>query len=177
MLFSIRNVFIISMTVFIYSDMTNSSNSTETYNTSQNTVLFPAPVVNWHVVKSGTKNFYIQTYFSANWFKAMQYCHFHGMKFASITSEQENDDVVGELNALGYKDDSHFWISGNDLSENKSFVWLGNGQKFRYENWHDGEPNDQPHEDCVEYWNKNDTDGFKWNDETCDKNYFFICEF
>ncbi|XP_026805655.1 lectin subunit alpha-like [Rhopalosiphum maidis] len=174
--FSIRNVFIIFMTVFIFSDMTHSADNTETFNTSTNTVLVPAPVVDWHVVKSGNKNFYIQTYFKANWFKAMEYCHFHGMQFASITSEEENKLVVDELNALNYGENSHFWISGNDLSENNTFIWLGNGQTFKFKNWLDNEPNDRPNEDCVEYWYKG-SEGFKWNDEICDKNYFFICEF
>lgn len=29
----------------------------------------------------------------ANWFKAQQYCRFHGMHLASISSQQENDKL------------------------------------------------------------------------------------
>lgn len=29
--------------------------------------------------------------FQANWFKAQQYCRFHGMHLASISSQEEND--------------------------------------------------------------------------------------
>lgn len=31
--------------------------------------------------------------FQANWFKAAQYCRFHGMHLASISSQEENDKL------------------------------------------------------------------------------------
>uniref|UniRef100_A0A2S2NKN8 Perlucin n=1 Tax=Schizaphis graminum TaxID=13262 RepID=A0A2S2NKN8_SCHGA len=106
----------------------------------------------------------------------MEYCHFHGMKFASITHLEEDIDLIDGIKELDFGEGSHFWTSGNDLSENKSFVWLGNGQKIRYVNWHEGEPSNVPGEDCVEYLIK-ENDNFGLNDEKCSTESFFICEF
>ncbi|XP_025199787.1 C-type lectin 37Db-like [Melanaphis sacchari] len=188
MIFSKGNVFIITLTTFIVFDMTTNAANEETgtnpkqgsYNSGMYTTLTTMPTAKWNVVQSGSKQFYLGTFFKANWFDSMAFCRYHGMQLASITSEQENADVVKQMQDFGYSTDSHFWTSGNDLSNEGSFVWLGNGQNFRYTNWLTGEPNNVKDdkgndEDCVEFWYKGE-EGFKWNDKFCTFEANFICE-
>ncbi|XP_060852485.1 C-type lectin 37Db-like [Rhopalosiphum padi] len=187
MIFSKRNLFVITLTAFIVSDMTTNADplvkkedEIAVFNFDEYTMFSPMPVTKWPVVKSGSKYFYIGTFFKADWFKSMEFCNLHGMRLASITTEQENKNVVKQLENFGYGQDSHFWTSGNDLSVEGTFVWSGNGRKFgRYTNWLAGEPNntkvDDKDEDCVEYWYKGN-EGFKWNDQFCTFQANFICE-
>lgn len=39
--------------------------------------------------------------FQANWFKASQYCRFHGMHLASISSQEENDRLEKHIRDFG----------------------------------------------------------------------------
>lgn len=39
--------------------------------------------------------------FQANWFKASQYCRFHGMHLASISSQEENDRLEKHIKDFG----------------------------------------------------------------------------
>lgn len=40
-------------------------------------------------------------HFQANWFKASQYCRFHGMHLASISSQEENDRLEKHIRDFG----------------------------------------------------------------------------
>lgn len=40
-------------------------------------------------------------YFQANYFRANQYCRFHGMHLASITSQEENDKLEKYIKDFG----------------------------------------------------------------------------
>ena len=48
----------------------------------------------------------IYTVFSvqANWYKAEQYCRFHGMHLASINKEEEQKDLEEHIESFGNKD-------------------------------------------------------------------------
>lgn len=39
--------------------------------------------------------------FQANWFRAAQYCRFHGMHLASISSQEENDKLEKHIKEFG----------------------------------------------------------------------------
>lgn len=68
-----------------------------------------------------------------------------------------------------------FWTSGNDLAENKKFMWMANGEPFGYTNWWSGEPNNTPNtEHCVELFGKEEA--FGWNDRDCYNSIYFVCE-
>nr|XP_021193280.2 LOW QUALITY PROTEIN: brevican core protein [Helicoverpa armigera] len=131
------------------------------------------------LLKSGEKKYYLGIFFKANWFKAQQYCRFHGMHLASISSQQENDKLEQYVKDSGYGRE-HFWTSGTDLAEEGSFFWMANGRPLTFVNWNAGEPNNFRYENgeeenCLELWNRDDK-GLKWNDSPCSFETFFICE-
>merc|ERR1711936_504154 len=67
------------------------------------------------------KKYYIGLFFKANWYKAEQYCRYHGMHLASINSEEE------QITSFGMADE-HFWTSGTDQAEEGKFFWMANGK-------------------------------------------------
>lgn len=44
---------------------------------------------------------YVFICLQANWFKASQYCRFHGMHLASIASQEENDRLEKHIRDFG----------------------------------------------------------------------------
>lgn len=64
-------------------------------------------------------------FFQANWFKAAQYCRFHGMHLASISSQEENDKLEKYVRDSGeYPTESYFNISTTSLLFWHSFFAL-----------------------------------------------------
>ncbi|KAJ2943657.1 hypothetical protein O0L34_g16769 [Tuta absoluta] len=131
------------------------------------------------LLKTGEKRYYLGIFFKANWFKAQQYCRFHGMHLASISSQKENDELEKYVKDSGYGRE-HFWTSGTDLAEEGNFFWMANGRPLTFVNWNAGEPNNFRYENgeeenCLELWNRDDK-GLKWNDSPCSFETFFICE-
>ncbi|CAH2090894.1 unnamed protein product [Euphydryas editha] len=131
------------------------------------------------LLKSGEKKYYLGIFFKANWFKAQQYCRFHGMHLASISTQEENDRLEKYVRESGYGRE-HFWTSGTDLAEEGNFFWMANGRPLTFVNWNAGEPNNFRYENgeeenCLELWNRDDK-GLKWNDSPCSFETYFICE-
>ncbi|XP_018013411.1 C-type lectin 37Db [Hyalella azteca] len=125
------------------------------------------------------KQYYLGIFFKANWYKAAQYCRFHGMHLAAIENERENRVLEAHIQDAGLGHE-HFWTSGTDQGEEGRFFWLANGRPVTFENWNAGEPNNFQYEDgekehCLELWNR-DGKGLKWNDSPCSFETFFLCE-
>lgn len=78
--------------------------------------------------------------FQANWYRASQYCRYHGMHLASIASQEENDRLEKHIKDFGLGHE-HFWTSGTDQAEEGTFFWMANGRPITFENWNVGEPN------------------------------------
>lgn len=67
---------------------------------------------------------------------------------------------------------SKVWMGASDILKENKFLKLSNARKIKYTNWNKGEPNNvAKKEHCVEWW-----DNGKWNDISCGKKNFFICE-
>jgi len=131
------------------------------------------------LTKLGTKQYYLGIFFKSNWYKAEQYCRFHGMHLASINSAEEQKDLQDHIQAYGMGHE-HFWTSGTDQGEEGKFFWMGTGKPITYTNWNAGEPNNFQYEDgeqehCLEMWDR-DGKGLGWNDTPCSFSTFFICE-
>ncbi|XP_055998822.1 CD209 antigen-like protein B [Ostrea edulis] len=64
------------------------------------------------------------------------------------------------------------WMGASDILKENKFLKLSNARKIKYTNWNKGEPNNaSKKEHCVE-WVGNG----KWNDNSCGKKNFFVCE-
>ncbi|CAB3375169.1 Hypothetical predicted protein [Cloeon dipterum] len=53
------------------------------------------------LLKLGEKRYYLGIFFKANWYKSAQYCRYHGMHLASISSQQENDQLEKHIRDSG----------------------------------------------------------------------------
>ncbi|TMW44816.1 hypothetical protein DOY81_010104 [Sarcophaga bullata] len=53
------------------------------------------------LLKLGEKRYYLGIFFKANWFKATQYCRYHGMHLASVSSQEENDRLEKHIRDFG----------------------------------------------------------------------------
>ncbi|EFA12925.2 uncharacterized protein tfc [Tribolium castaneum] len=131
------------------------------------------------LLKLGEKRYYLGIFFKANYFRATQYCRFHGMHLASITSQEENDKLEKYIKDFGLGHE-HFWTSGTDLAEEGHFFWMSTGRPITFTNWNAGEPNNFQYENgeeenCLELWNR-DGKGLKWNDSPCSFETYFVCE-
>ncbi|KAK0090510.1 hypothetical protein PV325_012564 [Microctonus aethiopoides] len=110
------------------------------------------------LLKLGEKRYYLGIFFKANWYRAAQYCRYHGMHLASIASQEENDKLEKHIKDFGLGHE-HFWTSGTDQAEEGSFFWMANGRPITFENWNVGEPNNFRYENgeeehCLELWNR-----------------------
>ncbi|VEN40799.1 unnamed protein product [Callosobruchus maculatus] len=115
------------------------------------------------------KRYYLGIFFKANYYRATQYCRFHGMHLASITSQEENDKLEKYIKDFG-----------TDLAEEGHFFWMSTGRPITFTNWNAGEPNNFEYENgeqenCMELWNR-DGKGMKWNDSPCSFETYFVCE-
>lgn len=131
------------------------------------------------LLKLGEKRYYLGIFFKANYFRATQYCRFHGMHLASITSQEENDRLEKYIKDFGMGNE-HFWTSGTDLADEGKFFWMSTGKPITFTNWNAGEPNNFQYdngeeENCLELWNR-DGKGLKWNDSPCSFETYFVCE-
>merc|ERR1711962_682715 len=127
----------------------------------------------------GNKKYYLGIFFKANWYKAEQYCRFHGMHLASINSGDEQKNLEEHIQSFGMGHE-HFWTSGTDQAEEGKFFWMSTGKPMTYENWNAGDPNNFQYENgeqehCLELWNR-DGKGLRWNDTPCSFETYFVCE-
>ncbi|XP_039283651.1 mannose-binding protein C-like [Nilaparvata lugens] len=131
------------------------------------------------LLKLGEKRYYLGIFFRANWYRAAQYCRYHGMHLASISSQEENDKLEKHIRDFGLGHE-HFWTSGTDQAEEGTFFWMSTGRPITFTNWNTGEPNNFRYENgeeehCLELWNR-DGKGLKWNDSPCSFETYFVCE-
>ena len=98
----------------------------------------------------------------------------------SIHSEVENEKIrnIRQL----YSSTMDIWIGLNDTKVENHFTW-SDGTQLDYENWSKREPNNAgPGEDCtVIYYGVRPWPSLfeekRWNDEKCEKKFYFICKY
>lgn len=103
-----------------------------------------------------------------NWEDARRLCLQHGGDLLSVADNAEMDFIKRISNET-----VKYWIGLNDRLSENVFVWSDGTLYNRslYNNWIDGEPNDdKSNEDCVELNNH------AWNDFICASNLSYICE-
>ncbi|XP_055303121.1 C-type lectin 37Da-like [Sitodiplosis mosellana] len=128
-----------------------------------------------------TKKYYLMTINATNWFKAFQHCRYLGMQLVSISSQEENDRIVKQIQDEGHGD-KEFWTSATKLNDDKTYYWMGNGELVTYFNWAAGRPDNLllggVYENCIHIIHKwaGDGNAYYWNDATCNRDFHFICE-
>ena len=78
------------------------------------------------------------------------------------------NDKVNAASIVVFGGKKHAWIGIN--AKAGPWIYTSNGTELVFENWDQGEPNDDSH-DCVHFWRKG-----KWADYPCYAKLFFICE-
>lgn len=126
---------------------------------------------------------------SLSWEEASQRCQEMGGHLATITSQDEMDQLVQMAEAAGVK---YVWLGGTTSHDDAGNVfghWV-TGEDFTYQAWSDGEPSrvdlDGTEEWYIMLWNIPSLGGWTWNDQRNDpaaavaamaKDMAFICEF
>ncbi|XP_055610677.1 perlucin-like [Uranotaenia lowii] len=118
--------------------------------------------------------------FTANWFKAVEYCSYLEMRLVVITSAEEQAKVVETVKASDKFNNrsSSMWIGGSDLAEEGDFYWHSTGTRLRYSNWGTKQPdNARSVEHCMEIqFIPTENWLWHWNDRDCKTQRYFICE-
>ncbi|XP_055599756.1 perlucin-like protein [Uranotaenia lowii] len=114
----------------------------------------------------------------ANWYKAFELCASQGQRLVSIGSQKQQDEVVAFIKTTDkFVPFIRFWIGASDLAEKGTHTWMNSGRLASYSNWGPGEPNGLQSERCVEMiYNQATEHNFFWNDNECDKQFYFVCE-
>jgi hypothetical protein len=133
---------------------------------------------------------------------ARQRCADAQMNLTWIETPEENDALVQALAGLGVTtgdEELLVQIGASDADEEQAWVWVDNtvvtgGFQFwegagaddggepvddAYQNWGDGEPNDDNDgEDCavLSVLGSDDRDPGQWDDRSCDTGTAFVCE-
>ncbi|XP_055310894.1 C-type lectin 37Db-like [Sitodiplosis mosellana] len=128
-----------------------------------------------------TKKYYLITLAPVNWFKAFNHCRSMDMNLVSITSKEENDRIIKQIQDENHQD-KDFWTSGNKLGSNGVYQWMSTGKVVKFTDWAQGQPDNQfrenQHESCINIFNigRGPGAGLMWNDHLCSAELYFICE-
>ncbi|XP_018561627.1 perlucin-like [Anoplophora glabripennis] len=130
--------------------------------------------------KFGNKYYYFGVIYEGNFFQAIQYCHYHGMRPLSIESVEETNFLIRQLKRFLGAEKYNFWTSGTILP-NDHWVWLATGKPIVYTHWLPNEPNNWANiEKCLEaiyqYSDKKREMDMMWNDHDCNGPKYVICE-
>ena len=126
------------------------------------------------------------------WMQAMDFCQMRDLSLVFIESAEENAFILEWVTRMQLED--QVWIGANDrdvttlqnnegewvwgTGNNAVQFWEGddNGEAVmnRYEDWADGEPNNEGSEDCGVMSFNHD---YQWDDRDCSNGYMnFVCE-
>ena len=122
--------------------------------------------INLEAIQSRGTHDYALIISAKTWQNAQNFCSANaGGYIATITSGDENNFIHTMRGGS-----NNIWLGGKRNAED-NFYWIS-GEKFDYENWDSGEPNNQNwNEDCIEMRSNGE-----WNDTEYDKKRDFICE-
>lgn len=108
--------------------------------------------------------------YAADWNEARAFCEEQGGYLATITSAEEDEFIFSYMTQNGY---ASAWFGLSNQNQQGDWQWV-TGEKYSYQNWHPGEPNNQGgYEHYGMYYEKN-TDG-SWNDGN-GMSCAFVCE-
>jgi len=101
----------------------------------------------------GTRYFYVNNDFKANWNKAQKYCRKIGGYLATFQNAEE------------------YYAIQSKIVYRTEFYWLGiTGKPAPYLKWGFHQPGDEGNSDCVETYDA------KMHDRDCEDRGYFICQ-
>uniref|UniRef100_A0A0A9YM97 Perlucin-like protein n=1 Tax=Lygus hesperus TaxID=30085 RepID=A0A0A9YM97_LYGHE len=121
------------------------------------------------------------------WYDSMIYCKSRQGDLATIRSQEENDEVVELIGktglAAGPAVSVGFWLGGARLASSSDWFWMTDGDTTkRFENWHDGQPNNfGGNQTALQYSYYPQAYGgsssVKWNDDNILNLRYIVCEY
>ncbi|XP_058824562.1 perlucin-like [Topomyia yanbarensis] len=126
-----------------------------------------------------TTRYYVP-HFTANWYRAAEYCFSLGMRLAIVQTPQEHAAVVEVIKRSDiYNNDSTIaWLGASELAVEGTYYWHATGARLQYANWRPGQPdNYKGNEHCLALMNI-PGQGWNWhaNDGPCGNAHYFVCD-
>lgn len=118
------------------------------------------------------------TIFQSNWYKAMEYCHYLGLRLVTVVNLDAQMAIVKAIESTDKGNGTTFWTGGNDLGDDENYHWYSTGTRITWFNWNDN-PNDRYSKkqgNCVQLILKTDSNEWRWNTAECRHNKYFVCE-
>lgn len=115
---------------------------------------------------------------NVTFFQAWRLCQTVGLRLASITSAEDNNELQVVIQKTRSNGLGPWWIAGTDLGEWRKWIWITTntpvGYRTGYINFWPGEPNNGAgNERCI---NLGAHGGTAWDDFNCDWEFRYICE-
>ncbi|KAJ8040183.1 Hepatic lectin [Holothuria leucospilota] len=132
-------------------------------------------VTQWH--HWGTSSYKFINTSTLTWAEAANACKVmmgEGAHLVFIESELEDKEVSRMVNIMSERN-QQWWIGLTSDKDNEG-VWKWYNVSVNYTNWKEGQPdNSGGNENCSEIrkWSGDDV---SWNDNTCSKSFYYICE-
>merc|ERR1712179_154028 len=117
--------------------------------------------------------------YGMDWFDAMQCCYFQNSYLAEPQNQEETDKINTYLTiSTGGDRQNTWWMGATDMHHEGGWSWMS-GAPWSFENWNEGEPNQNGNEDCGAF--DSQADGFKWMDLECNSAnhgvpHYAVCE-
>ena len=121
-----------------------------------------------------------------SWQVAANYCKEMGGKLPTITTSQENRDLLATLNT---NKALRFWLGGRNVDvTNNNWTWV-DGMEWGFKDWYhsndsnEAQPNARQNQCLYLYWGAGGTSDGTWYGQDCDKGYTgykvmsYVCEF
>jgi len=114
----------------------------------------------------GTRYFYVNNDFKANWNKAQKYCRKIGGYLATFQNAEEYYAIQSKIL---YRTE-FYWLGIRDFKNDDHFVSVTTGKPAPYLKWGLHQPGDEGNSDCVETYDA------KMHDRYCEDRGYFICQ-
>ncbi|KNC23256.1 hypothetical protein FF38_04175 [Lucilia cuprina] len=119
------------------------------------------------------KHFYYFGQAKVTWYKAFLICRSLGGFLASLESQEELNAISNYLIA-NYPLDRWWWLSGSDVDSEGNFYCYNTGERMKFFDWSEGQPDNYGEEHCVHLWFIKTK--YQMNDWWCTRAAYYICK-
>ena len=101
-----------------------------------------------------------------------QFCTSQGKQLVEITNADVQQQLSEFISLMDPININNYWAGITDKAREGTFRLASSNEVIGYTNWGPGEPSQDGDEDCVQFQQVTHT----WNDNTCTKYFFAICQ-